>query len=616
LRPLRPTSDQLRPSRARARIRALIAPAAACIGLAATAGPAVAQPARPADDFVDSVGVNVRLHYDGTVYTSAFESVIRPKLLGLGVRHVRDNAYTYAGANAQTPFYARCRALAAAGIRFNLVTSIRTTRATPTDYSKLDDLYAWCGGGIAAFEGANEPDIQAIPAGAPSWSAQTIQGQRALWSAVKGNPAIGHVSVIGPSITWTPQPLGDLSGLMDFGNAHPYPGGQCPTCGDPYGNNVDRALPRYRMPSGSRPLMMTETGYHNAVNGTDQGNRPATELAVGKYTPRLLLEYFNRGFARTYLYQLMDLRPDPGRMVRDSNFGLVRNNGTEKPAYRAVKSLLGLLSDPGPRFAPGALNYTLTGATDRVHQTLLQKRDGTFYLALWQERSSYDTGARANAPDNRAARRDLVVPEQQVNIAVQTPIRAASVHRITPDGSLSSQAVGLNQGSLSLPVSDRVTVVALAPQTPGQGAGAANAAPRLDRVRIKHRVFAPSQQRARGARRGSRRPRTNSLSFRLSEPARVRIVVERRLPGRRAARRSASPCRPGKPRKAQKRCYRHRWAGTLRVSKKAGRQRTRITGRFKRRTLKSGRYRARVTAVDAAGASSRERTVYFRVVRR
>ena len=377
---------------------------------------------------------------------------------------------------------------------------------------------------------------------------------------------------------------------MDYGNWHPYPGGQCPTCGDVYGTNIDRLMPRYRAPSGGLPIMVTETGYHNALNGTDVGHRPVTEAAAGKYMPRLLLEYFNRGIARTYLYELIDAKPDAGKSLRDSNFGLLRNNGVEKPAFRAIKSVIGLLRDPGPAFSPGALDYTLSGATDRVHHTLLQKRDGTFYLALWQERSSYDTGARPNAADDRAARRDLPVPEQPVNLAVRTPIRAASVHRIGADGSLSSQAVRLTGGNLSLGVSDRVTLVALSGPSPTQAtagaAAAANQAPQLDGVRIKHPVFSPSQRRARAARR-SRHPRTNAFTFRLSEPATVKIVVERRLRGRRSARSQSSTCRPGRARGKQRSCYRHRWSGTLRaVRKSAGRHSTRFSGRLRGRTLR------------------------------
>jgi hypothetical protein len=113
-----------------------------------------------------------------------------------------------------------------------------------------------------------------------------------------------------------------------------------------------------------------------------------SEVVNGKYIPRLLLEYFNRGASRSYLYELVDEGTPSSN--RENSFGLVRNNGTPKPAFTALKNLLALLADPGPGFVPGRLSYTLSGDLTAVHTTLLQKRNGTFYLALWLEVPSTD----------------------------------------------------------------------------------------------------------------------------------------------------------------------------------------------------------------------------------
>jgi hypothetical protein len=438
--------------------------AALALGCAAlpTAAGAELRAAREADAFVNSVGVTVHLHYQGTVYDWGFSRIVMPKLLASGIRHVRDGAYTNPGDSGQSLYYRRCRTVAAAGIRFDLMTSLRTRWGSATDYRMLPSVYGWCGGGVESFENVNEPDVQPLPRGT-DWKAATAQAQRWLWATIKGNPTTRNVSVLGPSIVWSPTAVGNLSAYLDYGNWHPYPGGQCPTCGDVYGQTVDTFLPRYRAPSGGKPMIMTETGYHNAIHAGAAGHRPVSELAAGKYVPRLLLEYFNRGFARTYLYELIDHAPDPGRTRADLNFGLLRNDGTEKPAYRAVKNLLALTRDPGPRFAPGSLNYTLSGDTRQVHQTLLQKRDGTFLLALWLERPSYDTGARPNAADDLAQRGDLVPPEQSVMLSMGTATRPAKLHHLLNDGSLSSSVATVTTGRLALNVSDRITIVELPP---------------------------------------------------------------------------------------------------------------------------------------------------------
>ena len=54
----------------------------------------------------------------------------------------------------------------------------------------------------------------------------------------------------------------------------------------------------------------------------------------------------------------------------------------------------------------------------------------------------------------------------------------------------------------------------------------------------------------------------------------------------------------------------------LKRTSQAGGNRVRFTGRVGRRTLRPGRYRATLTAVDATGARSQARAVTFRIVRR
>jgi hypothetical protein len=573
--------------------------------------PAAAELARPADDFVDSVGVNTHLHYTGTPYDSVFDHVIRPELLASGIRHVRDGAYTYAEAGPSTTFNRRCRSLAVAGIRFNFLTTFRTQFTEATDYDKLAAVSSWCDRAVESFEGVNEPDVQPLPAGSASWQSQTISSQEALYAAVRRNPSLSQVAVLGPAIARSPTAVGDLSPYMDYGNWHPYPGGNCPGCGDVYGQTLETFLPSYRAPSGPRAMIATETGYHNAVNATAPSQPAVSEPAAGRYMPRLLLEQFNRGFVRSYIYELIDEGAD-SQTAMDKNFGLLRSNGSEKPAYRAVAGILGLLRDPGQPFVPGALTYSLSGQTDHVQHTLLQKRNGSFFLALWQERSSYDTGARANAPDDVAARGDSTLADQLVTLSVQTPIAHATVFRLDDAGTLSSAPASLSAGNLELAVSDRVTVVELDPP----GVPPSNQPPSLTKVRVAPRTF--SVRRHSGG-RGRRLPTTRGTRFlyTLSAAATVRIAIDRILPGRRASRSERARCvaRASKRRRGRP-CHRYRWLGTLRVSKQPGRRSTSFTGVLWGRPLKQGRYRARLTATDAAGTRSNERRVGFNIVRR
>src|SRR5207249_1496644 len=109
-----------------------------------------------------------------------------------------------------------------------------------------------------------------------------------------------------------------------------------------------------------------------------------------------------------------------------------------------------------------------------------------------------------------------------------------------------------------------------------------------------------------------RSARAGGTTFRyeLSEPARVRIRVERRLVGHKVG----SRCRRvSGPIPRRKRCKRYARLGTIRARGVAGKNRTHFSGWLGHRPLKPGRYRARLTATDVAKNHPRPRTVSFRI---
>jgi hypothetical protein len=153
------------------------------------------------------------------------------------------------------------------------------------------------------------------------------------------------------------------------------------------------------------------------------------------------------------------------------------------------------------------------------------------------------------------------------------------------------------------------------PQTPagdlvsvGERAGTPDRVPPvISRLRVTNRVFAARRARRSAVKRGTR------FRFRLSEAARVAITIQRRTTGKRhdgrCVRRTALPQdRPN--------CIRFVKRGrVIRFAGKAGANRRAFSGRFGRRALKAGRYRARVAATDMAGNRSRPKTVRFHIRR-
>jgi hypothetical protein len=115
----------------------------------------------------------------------------------------------------------------------------------------------------------------------------------------------------------------------------------------------------------------------------------------------------------------------------------------------------------------------------------------------------------------------------------------------------------------------------------------------------------------RTARIAARTKRGTTFRFTLSEAATTRLVIARKLPGRRKGSRCV------KPQRTLKRvCSRYVTAVTLtRGRTLAGANRVAYSGRVGTRTLARGTYRAMLTATDAAQNRSIAKTVTFTIVR-
>jgi hypothetical protein len=69
-------------------------------------------------------------------------------------------------------------------------------------------------------------------------------------------------------------------------------------------------------------------------------------------------------------------------------------DGTLKPAYTALKSLIALLREPGVKdLEPGSLTITFSGAPSTMRYILLQESSG-YYLALWNDVSVYQVATQ------------------------------------------------------------------------------------------------------------------------------------------------------------------------------------------------------------------------------
>lgn len=394
---------------------------------------AQAEQARSADTFVDSIGVAVHLRYQDTAY-GKYDDIIKPRLQNLGVRHIRD------GGN-ENSFFEKLNDLAKIGIRSTLVMDPRDG-VEPSNAVRIAKTVA---NSVEAIEGPNETDFNSFSYKGKPFPEGTRLYHDALYSAIKRDRATRSLPVLMPSLGWAPNSptLGSLRSC-DVANLHSYPGKKAPT------NHLDtRYIPNAQIVCSNKPMISTETGYQNAITNPT-ATRAVSEQASGKYLPRLLLEYFNRNIQQTFLYELIDEKTGDNP---EHNFGLLRHDGSTKPAFRAIRRMIRLLkdNDPGPTFSPGSLDYQLSGDLTNIHHTLLQKRDGTFYLILWQEVESWDS----------VAWEDIVVADQPLTVTFNTAIREADLYR--PFESAESIDLYPSPQQIALNVPDHPLVLKLTP---------------------------------------------------------------------------------------------------------------------------------------------------------
>lgn len=401
---------------------------------AAHASDLVPLPAVQADSVVDSYGIGIHLPFLDTPY--ADPDKVADALSDLGVRHVRDDLFL-----DNPRQYDAIRTVAERGIRFNLIMGRPDRPGTPADYVRT--VAGLPAGAVESVEGVNEWDLFG---GEPDWAAETVAWQADLHKAVRSTPATASLPVLSPALAfrWNYADLPDLSEWSDVANAHMYPGGHRPT------NEVGPITSALRSILPTEPLIVTEAGYHNAVNTTN-GHHPVTEQVAGAYLPRLLLDHVSRGHERVYSYELIDEHADPGRTNPEAAFGLLRHDWSPKPAYTAMKTLLGLLSDPGPEFDTKPLRVAAAGWPADGRYLVTQKRDGTHVVLLWRDSQLFDPTRRETLPD----------PSASVTLRLGRTLDIG-VHRLTGPEPV-SESTG---SSITLPMDGSVTAVTLREPAP------------------------------------------------------------------------------------------------------------------------------------------------------
>jgi hypothetical protein len=388
------------------------------------------------DSIVDSVGMNVHLHYTNTPYANF--PLVQSLLTDLKVRHIRDGVVDTTWAE----YYKRHNALGKLGIHCLYVTSPKQSDALLASYPdrvRFD------------FEGYEAPN-EYNNSGDHNWP-DTLKGFLPRLYRITKSISIdgGHAILVGPSLT-QPDAFPKMTGVQqyfDYANLHNYSAGRNPGTTGWGGGGYGSIEWNKRQAHGAwadAPIMSTEIGFT-----TDPGNKQGIpEDVEAKYIPRLILEQLLHHIDRTYIYELIDVGPKVSK--NDAAFGLVRNDGSKKPAYTALKGLTSIAADAGSAPRLEDLPFDLAPGASDLHHLLAQRGDGTYLLFFWIEEPCFNPDSKKMQP----------VPARPVTFSSPARFRSMELLTFSSDGSVSAHKID-KAGAIPLEATDSVSVLRLTP---------------------------------------------------------------------------------------------------------------------------------------------------------
>jgi hypothetical protein len=404
-------------------------------------------PVLAADAFVDSEGINTQF----SRITYSRDPSLAARIKELRIRHLRD------GIELRNPQSVSLfnRVANVTGAKYDFITD-GGRNAFGKNAQTAADIAAFVRSvpSTEAIEAPNEYDTRCC-----AWQVALAAFLPTLREANVGLP------IVGPAFTsqYAYDLAGDLSKFVDISNVHNYfsgfmPetdgwGGRMSVCGASHHDYCGRygslqySMSLAKISGPSSDVYSTETGY-----GTDRAHNVVDAATQAKYIPRLLFNQFANGVKRTYLFQLVDYHA--AKIGGYASYGLLEaspdyTSHVPKPSFTVLAKINALLEDPGGAFAPTPLAIRTAGTTPATQSVLLEKRDGTYYDALWSAVSSYDVNGFAPGPTPSTA--------QTVTLHFDVPM-AATIYAFADDGTETVTRAKPGR-SLDVVVSDRVTLV-------------------------------------------------------------------------------------------------------------------------------------------------------------
>jgi hypothetical protein len=360
------------------------------VGFAADCVSAAERTEISASDFVNMIGVGVHMRYTDGAYADTLKVI--EDITFLGIRRVRDDL---PGNDTRESLHARdmLKRMAFDRIRFNLIFPGRWKESGAIDFLKILEMAV--PGSVASVEGYNEINNVPVTFDGLGGVAGAAAGQRAIYQAIKSNPALSHVPVIDMTgfveVNDSTFNYGaSLKGYADVMNMHSYaqngaqPGGWI---------NAEK-LGHYKAIEEPMPKVITEFGYASMpqsgwlVIGVDERTQ-AKGILNG------LFDAARSGYDGIYIYELLDQKPDPEQKELEFHFGLFDFDNRPKLAAGAIRNLTAILGggmNAGRKMPNESVRITVEApeSGEQVRSLGLRKSNGTQLAAIWRETPFWD----------------------------------------------------------------------------------------------------------------------------------------------------------------------------------------------------------------------------------
>lgn len=357
----------------------------------------------PANDFLNSLGVCSSITGRGETLEGTIDA-----LNYTGIRFIRCGLEDKISVDDMITLYKQTGARIAYGL---------LSGGTDLDRLLRESRQLASAGVLLAIEGNNEPNnwgitYQGETGGRDLSWLPVAKLQRDLYKAVKSDPVLKDIPVwtisesgaqtdnVGLQFLSIPEGAGTLmpagTKYADYANCHNYIshpgwpglhdnqtwlsaslGKDCPVDGL-YGNYGITWRNHFRGYFESElitlPRVTTETGYAVSKEVDD-------EIQARLYM-NLYLSQFKRGWSYTTIYLLRTRANEP----EHESFALYRMDYSPKQAAHYLHNLTTILADNKSINHPDFFSYSIPNQPATVHDLLLQKSNGKFFLVIWGER--------------------------------------------------------------------------------------------------------------------------------------------------------------------------------------------------------------------------------------